>query len=74
VSTERKTVLHRPDEYAHCEPLFEELRTLDPGDPRRDVVRSKLVTELLPLAEHIATRFSGRGEPREDLVQVAGSA
>jgi RNA polymerase sigma-B factor len=71
VSGERKTLLHRPDEYAHCEPLFEELGELDPDDPRRDAVRSKLVTELLPLAEHIATRFSGRGEPREDLVQVA---
>lgn len=71
MSGERKTLLHRPDEYAHCEPLFEELGTLDDGDPRREAVRSKLVTELLPLAEHIATRFSGRGEPREDLVQVA---
>jgi RNA polymerase sigma-70 factor (sigma-B/F/G subfamily) len=30
-----------------------------------------LVTGHLPLAEHIATRFSHRGVPREDLVQVA---
>lgn len=28
------------------------------------------MTEFLPVAEHIATRFTGRGEPREDLVQV----
>lgn len=71
MSGERRALLHRPDEYAHCEPMFEELGELAPDDPRRDVVRSRLVTELLPLAEHIATRFSGRGEPREDLVQVA---
>jgi len=71
VSDQRKPLLRRPDEYAHCDPLFEELGTLDPADPRRDQLRARLVTELLPLAEHIATRFAGRGEPREDLVQVA---
>ncbi len=68
---DRRSLLRRSDEYAHCEPLFDELGTLDPDDPRREEVRTKLVTELLPLAEHIATRFAGRGEPREDLVQVA---
>lgn len=68
---DRKSLLRRSDEYAHCDPLFDELSTLDPDDPRHEEVRGILVTELLPLAEHIATRFSGRGEPREDLVQVA---
>lgn len=68
---DRKSVLRRSDEYAHCDPLFDELGTLDPDDPRHEELRATLVTELLPLAEHIATRFAGRGEPREDLVQVA---
>lgn len=68
---DRKSVLRRSGEYAHCDPLFDELGTLDPEDPRREELRATLVTELLPLAEHIATRFAGRGEPREDLVQVA---
>ena len=68
---ERKALSRKAGEYAHCDPLFEELGTLEPDDPRREELREKLVTELLPLAEHIATRFAGRGEPREDLVQVA---
>jgi RNA polymerase sigma-B factor len=33
--------------------------------------RDKIVKRCLPLAEHIARRFDGRGETREDLVQVA---
>ncbi|HWD04349.1 MAG TPA: SigB/SigF/SigG family RNA polymerase sigma factor [Amycolatopsis sp.] len=61
---------HR-DDYAHTAPLFEELAGLDADDPRRPRVRERLVTEFLPVAEHIAVRFTGRGEPREDLVQVA---
>jgi RNA polymerase sigma-B factor len=40
-------------------------------DPGRAELRNKLVTGHLPLAEHIAARFSNRGVPREDLVQVA---
>ncbi|KZB79376.1 SigB/SigF/SigG family RNA polymerase sigma factor [Amycolatopsis regifaucium] len=71
MSGERKTLARQADDYAQCEPLFEELSTLPADSPRRQEVRARLVTELLPLAEHIATRFSGRGEPREDLVQVA---
>jgi len=71
VSGERKTLSRQVDDYAHCEPLFEELSSLPEDSPRRQDLRARLVTELLPLAEHIATRFSGRGEPREDLVQVA---
>ncbi|WP_410586322.1 SigB/SigF/SigG family RNA polymerase sigma factor [Amycolatopsis sp. lyj-23] len=30
-----------------------------------------MITEHLPVAEHIARRFSGRGEPFDDLLQVA---
>lgn len=33
--------------------------------------RERIVERCLPLADHIARRFDGRGEPREDLVQVA---
>lgn len=59
------------NEYQVLAPLFDELAQLPPGDPRRSQVRDKLVTGHLPLAEHIAQRFSGRGVAREDLVQVA---
>jgi RNA polymerase sigma-B factor len=51
--------------------LFEELAATDPADPHRETVRTALVTEYLPVAEHIARRFSGRGEAYDDLVQVA---
>lgn len=61
----------RSDEYGHLAPLFVELAGLDRGDPRHAEVRERLVTGYLPLAEHIAQRFSGKGIARDDLVQVA---
>lgn len=33
--------------------------------------RQQIITECLPIADHIAYRFVGRGEPAEDLMQVA---
>ncbi|WP_167176893.1 SigB/SigF/SigG family RNA polymerase sigma factor [Saccharomonospora amisosensis] len=59
------------DDYDHLTPLFEEFVSLEEGDPRRAELRDQLVTGHLPLAEHIAQRFSGRGVAKEDLVQVA---
>ncbi|HKS47360.1 MAG TPA: SigB/SigF/SigG family RNA polymerase sigma factor [Amycolatopsis sp.] len=59
------------NEYQHLAPLFDELAELPEDDPRRSEIRDKLVTGHLPLAEHIAQRFSGRGVAKEDLVQVA---
>ena len=50
---------------------FAEFAALVPGDPRRERLRAELVTEHLSVAEHIARRFSGRGESYDDLVQVA---
>jgi len=58
-------------EYEHLTPLFVKLAAIEADDPRRVPLRDQLVTGHLPLAEHIATRFSHRGVPREDLVQVA---
>jgi RNA polymerase sigma-B factor len=64
-------VPRRSDQYAHCAPLFAERSRLEPEDPRRATLRDRLITEYLPLAENIARRFSGRGEPFDDLLQVA---
>lgn len=61
----------RSDDYSHCRPLFDELAALPVGHPDRGHLRERLILELLPIAEHIAVRFSGRGQPREDLIQVA---
>ncbi|PRC43360.1 SigB/SigF/SigG family RNA polymerase sigma factor [Mycobacterium sp. ITM-2017-0098] len=41
----------------------------DPGERRSR--RQHIITECLPLADHIASRFAGRGEPTDDLTQVA---
>ncbi|HYZ35958.1 MAG TPA: SigB/SigF/SigG family RNA polymerase sigma factor [Pseudonocardiaceae bacterium] len=47
---------------------FAELASDDPQRPR---LREALIRGYLPVAEHIARRFAGRGEPVEDLIQVA---
>ncbi len=58
-------------EYADVKDMFRELAGLD--DDSRDFIRQRdrIVERCLPLADHIARRFDGRGEPRDDLVQVA---
>jgi RNA polymerase sigma-B factor len=48
--------------------LFGDLPADSPDRPR---VRSRLIELYLPLAEYLARRFRNRGEPFDDLVQVA---
>jgi RNA polymerase sigma-B factor len=40
-------------------------------DEQRAALRAQIVERCLPLAEHVARRFSDRGEAFEDLLQVA---
>ena len=56
---------------AHARGLFTELAALPEGDPRRARLRDELVEQHLPLVEYLARRFRNRGEPLDDLVQVA---
>ncbi|WP_445169158.1 RNA polymerase sigma factor SigF [Mycolicibacterium sp. Dal123E01] len=58
-------------EYADVPDMFRELAKLDPDSPKHQRHRDRIVERCLPLADHIARRFDGRGEPRDDLVQVA---
>lgn len=58
-------------EYDHLLPVLVEHAQLPRGAPRRAELRDMLVRGHLPVARHIARRFSRRGEPEEDLEQVA---
>lgn len=59
------------NEYAHLVPLQRRYAQLAANDPARPRLRDQLISGYLPVAEHIARRFAGRGEPLEDLIQVA---
>jgi RNA polymerase sigma-B factor len=61
----------RPNEYADVPDMFRELATLEAESSEFQRHRDEIVERCLPLADHIARRFEGRGEPRDDLVQVA---
>jgi RNA polymerase sigma-B factor len=58
-------------EYAHVTDMLRRLTTLVEGSIEYQRQRDVIVERCLPLADHIARRFSNRGEPLEDLVQVA---
>jgi RNA polymerase sigma-B factor len=58
-------------EYGHLVPLLERYASIPEDDPERERLRDELVTGFLPVAQHIARRFAHRGEPLDDLVQVA---
>ncbi|MBO8199025.1 RNA polymerase sigma factor SigF [Streptomyces smyrnaeus] len=59
-----------PAERGGARALFIELRKL-PDGPERAELRNHLVRMHLPLVEHLARRFRNRGEPLDDLTQVA---
>ena len=50
--------------------LFDELGDTATSDVRRAECRDELVQLHLPLVDHCARRFTNRGEPFDDLVQV----
>jgi RNA polymerase sigma-B factor len=51
--------------------MFVQLAELGGDTPERATLRDRLVEMHLPLVEHLARRFRNRGEPLDDLVQVA---
>jgi RNA polymerase sigma-B factor len=59
------------DNYAQANALFARIAALPDEDPELRQVRRQIIEECLPVAEHIAYRYGGRGQPHEDLVQVA---
>ncbi|MFE9764081.1 SigB/SigF/SigG family RNA polymerase sigma factor [Streptomyces sp. NPDC005808] len=61
---------HPHDDAPHTVAAFARLSHLSDG-PERDTLRDELVRAWLPMAERIAGRYRGKGEPFEDLRQVA---
>ena len=51
--------------------MLRRLATLDGGSTEYRCQRDVIIKRCLPLADHIARRFRNRGEPLEDLTQVA---
>ncbi|MFE9397245.1 RNA polymerase sigma factor SigF [Streptomyces flavidovirens] len=62
---------HDPHDRSGARALFIELRELPDGSPEKAELRNRLVRMHLPLVEHLARRFRNRGEPLDDLTQVA---
>ncbi|MFF0743853.1 RNA polymerase sigma factor SigF [Streptomyces sp. NPDC004111] len=73
VHTEREEheLPHNPRDRSGARALFIELRELPEGSPEKAELRNRLVRMHLPLVEHLARRFRNRGEPLDDLTQVA---
>ena len=59
------------DRYRHLQPLLADYVETSPDDPHRAELREQIVTGYLPVARRIARRYAQRGEPLEDLEQVA---
>lgn len=51
--------------------MFRDLATIDPDSDAFTRSRARIIERCLPLADHVARRFEGRGEARDDLIQVA---
>ncbi len=71
MTSSRASAATHDGEYAHLVPLQRRYAELAPDDPARRPLRDQLISGYRPMAEHIARRFAGRGEPLDDLVQVA---
>jgi RNA polymerase sigma-B factor len=69
--TKGSWVAETNSEYADVLDMFRRLTTLDEESIEYRRQRDMIVDRCLPLADHIARRFSNRGEPFEDLLQVA---
>ncbi|MEU4172990.1 RNA polymerase sigma factor SigF [Streptomyces sp. NPDC026665] len=62
---------HDPQDRSGARAMFVELRKLQDGSAEYAELRNQLVRMHLPLVEHLARRFRNRGEPLDDLTQVA---
>lgn len=63
--------IRESDNYEDVPETLTRLRGLDDSSSEARRLRQHVITRCLPLAEHIARRFQGRGEPIDDLEQIA---
>ncbi|MGX6603103.1 SigB/SigF/SigG family RNA polymerase sigma factor [Micromonosporaceae bacterium Da 78-11] len=56
---------------ASAEDLMRTMASTPVGHPHHSALRDEAIEAWLPLARHLAARYSNRGEPTDDLVQTA---
>jgi RNA polymerase sigma-B factor len=64
-------VAETTSDYSEVTEMFRQLKLLDEASPAFRRQRDEIIERSLPLADHIARRYGGRGEPFDDLVQAA---
>src|SRR3569833_3354747 len=53
--------------------LLNAMAAMPAGHPSRAAMRDRAIEAWLPLARHLAHRYSGRGEPTNDLIQTTNN-
>ena len=64
-------VVDSPNTTDHAQELIVAMTKLPAGHPSRPALRTRTIEAWLPMARHLASRYAGRGELRDDLNQVA---
>lgn len=59
------------DRPGEADPLLDLLYDLPADDPQRAVARARVIEWYLPMTGYLARRFARRGEPLDDITQVA---
>ncbi|GAA0816667.1 SigB/SigF/SigG family RNA polymerase sigma factor [Spirilliplanes yamanashiensis] len=62
---------HLGTDELEADALIRELAGLPAGAPGRERLRERAIESWVPMANRLARRFSGRGEPTDDLQQTA---
>src|SRR5690348_13599683 len=65
------TVVAERNDVESADALIVALARIDAADPGRARLRERCIEAWVPMAEHLARRYAHRGEPLDDLIQVA---
>ena len=61
----------RTDQRAAAQLSLDRMHRLPPGDAERAALRVAVITEYMPYARHVASRYGVRGQAAEDFLQAA---